>query len=356
MPQGGLPYEQRGTQQSQGPVNQSIINLQKKQQCEASGGVWNDASQSCIMPSPQDKALLTGKVNVPQQQAPAQEGSTKPTGPEIFRNNKTGNPSGVSLPDGRDFLGLDEEEVAQLAAQQQPSALPAGTMPVGTAANEGARQQAIGKLMQLGQQGLLTPQEIQAVAGSGVDVSQAIGAGAVGAVPGLLGGLATGAVAGAIGGAATGAAAGAIFGPAALLTAGAGAVAGFLIAVRSNIRSQQTDSFAADREALTKGDRYLRSLITDTNQNPQNAGENIALFYQTLNMIDVAHAKTYKDSQEDLNNFLGKDGTRELARFEVFDSTMRQYYISQFNTALATPNPGAIIINSQDLETEFDGD
>jgi hypothetical protein len=37
-------------------------------------------------------------------------------------------------------------------------------------------------------------------------------------------------------------------------------------------------------------------------------------------MIDVAHARTYRDSQENLNKFLGNDGTEQLAKFEVFDT------------------------------------
>jgi len=134
-----------------------------------------------------------------------------------------------------------------------------------------------------------------------------------------------------------------------LIGAATGAAAGFLIAMRGNIKSQQVGEFAADQNALIKGQTMLRSLITDTNQNPQNAPENIALFYQTLNMIDAAHAKTWKDSQENLNKFLGNDGTPQLAKFDTFDAAMRAYYINRFETALMNPDPNKILLTSEDL-------
>jgi len=264
---------------------------------------------------------------------------------ETFTNAKTGRASGVVGPDGKVYLGLSPEDV-DLFAQQQADITerPANSQPVGTAQNQAEQQQQINEAMQMAQQGLLSPEELQSVQGAPLDMGQALGAGAVGVLPGAVAGALTGAVGGLIAGSPTG--------PGALVTGVLGAVGGFLIGMRSSIKSQQVGEFSADKAALTKGERYLRSLITDTNKNPQNSAENIALFYQTLNLIDSAHAKTWKDSQEDLNRFLGNDGTPELARFEVFDETMRNYYISQFNTALDQPNPNNILITSEDLGLE----
>lgn len=258
---------------------------------------------------------------------------------EITKDVTTGKPSGIEV-GGNIYYGKPEDinRVAeQQAIKNQPNT--AELMLQQQQATQTAQQNQ--QLLQRAQSGLLTPEELQNISGAKLDVSQTLGAGAVSAAPGIVAGAVGGATIGALGGP-VGAVGGAIL----------GGVGAFLSGMKSNIKSQQTGEFSADRAALTKGERYLRSLITDTNQNPQNAPENIALFYQTLNMIDAAHAKTWKDSQEDLNRFLGNDGTPELAKFETFDNTMRQYYISQFETALAMPDPTRMMITAEDLGIE----
>lgn len=304
-----------------------------KANCRAKGGTWDAVKNVCIMPTPQEKKAATTKETIPDTKNPPNE---------AFRDSQTGDLSGFTK-DGKTFLGASPEAVrAEFASNQANTQLPQGVNQVGTAANQAEQQQRIQHLVQLAQQGLITPEELQRVAGSGVDIQQALGAGALSAAPGIVGGALTGLAAGAIGGSV-------VPGPGTAIGAALGAVGGFLIGVRNSIKSQQSDQFANDKKALTKGQTYLRSLITDTNRNPQNAPENIALFYQTLNMIDIAHAKAYKDSQEDLNRFLGNDGTKQLQEFEVFDTTMRQYYITSFNTALAQPNPMASMITAEDI-------
>jgi hypothetical protein len=272
----------------------------------------------------------------------------------IFNDAETGKLTGIKTPGGQTLLNLSPSEVRALAAKYAgQTQTPAGfqTAEQGTAQvqknEQGVRNQ---ELLQMAQNGLLTPQELQSIQGASLDVGQTLGAGALGVIPGLAGGVATGLVAGALGGAATGAAAGGFVTPLAVGLTAAGALAGFLVAARSSIKSEQSEEFAADQLSLTKGERALRSLITDTNQNPQNAPENIALFYQTLNNIDVAHVKTWKDSQEDLNRFLGNDGNLQLAKFEIFNSVMRTYYVNRFETALAQPNSSAILITNEELE------
>lgn len=320
-----------------------------KEDCLARGWIWDEKTQTCTNPNE--------PLKVPEEKPIETPPRATPTTPETFTDPRTGRASGITLPDGRTFLGLGPEDVDAIAAgEARRAARPEGTVPVGTAQEEKNKQFRIQRALKLAQEGLLTQEELQSITGSEIDISQALGAGGVGIAPGLLGGAATGAGAAILGaaaaGAGTGAALGAATGPGVVLTAGIGALTGFLIAVRSNIKSQQSGEFQADREALTKGERYLRSLITDTNQNPDHAPENIALFYQTLNLIDAAHMKTYKDSQENLNRFLGNDGTPQLAKFDVFDSTMRQYYISQFDAALNSPDPTRILITSEDIGEE----
>lgn len=214
---------------------------------------------------------------------------------------------------------------------------------------ERQRQEGVVQGLQQAQQEQLVAEQSQQVQGASPDIGQALGAGLAATVPGLVGGAAAGAIAGApIGG--VGAIPGAIGG------AAVGGVGAFLVGVRSNIKQQQSQQFAADQAALTKGTRYLNTLIADTHANPQNAEENIELFYKTLNMIDAAHAKTQKDSQEDLNKWLGEDGTAELAKFEIFDSTLRQTYITKFNMALLNPDPRKVALSQDNIDALSDFD
>jgi len=276
--------------------------------------------------------------------------------PEVIFDQETGKMTGVKMPDGRTFLGISPNDIRGLVGKAtQDTSLPAGALPAGTQQAQQDTTQQIQRLTQLAQQGLLTPQEMQAIQGASPDIGQALGAGGIGVIPGAAGGLATGIGAGILGGAISGAAAGSVVpGIGTVILGAAGALTGFLIAVKGNIKKQQTEQFAADTLALTKGNTFLRSLITDTNQNPQNAPDNIALFYKTLNMIDAAHVKTYRDSQENLNKFLGEDGTVQLARFETFNSTLRAYYINRFNIALNNPDPNQVLLGSEDLGMEIE--
>ena len=316
-----------------------------KQLCQEKGGYWDEATQSCV---------LLNKPSV-QQETPVTP-QAAPTKPEYFTDEK-GNVTGLTLPNGGSYLGLKEADVNAILSKYGniPSEVSRlGGQPAGTQQAQVDTQAQNQRLMQLAQQGLLTPEELQSIQGAHPDIGQALGAGAVGVLPGAIGGAAVGIGAGVLGGALTGAAAGSVV-PVAGTIAGAiiGALGGFLVATRSNIKSQQAGEFTADQYALTKGERYLRSLVTDTNKNPQNAPENIRLFYKTLNLIDAAHAKTYRDSQENLNKFLGNDGIPQLAKFNVFNDTMRRYYINRFNTALIAPKPNQILITADDLTEEI---
>lgn len=359
------PTYQKGTDLNAGKPRDN------KASCEAKGGIWDEATQTCNLLTKQvqgaanteptrvaltPQETIEGATKLPPQQRqgqvqdPQNPGFKPPAVPEVIKDTETGRATGVILPDGRIIFGIKPSEAQALAGNfAKDQALPEGTVAAGASRSAGERQVAIQQALDAAQQGIATPEQLAMVQGASPDVGQALGAGAIGAIPGLVGG----AVAGAVGGATVGALGGPIGAVAGgVLGAAGGALTSFLSATRSNLASQQTEAFAADQEALRKGDRYLRSLITDTNKNPQNAPQNIALFYQTLNMIDAAHAKSYKDSQENLNRYLGKDGTEQLAKFDVFDSTMRTYYIQQFQTALAAPNPNLNLITAEDMNLE----
>ena len=127
----------------------------------------------------------------------------------------------------------------------------------------------------------------------------------------------------------------------------------FIAAFLSNVRGQTSGEFSADKEALKKGLSALRSIISDTHRNPQNVFENQALFNEILTSIDMAHQKTWLDSQEDLNRFLGKDGTPELAKFNVFDNVLKDQLVREMQAAVQTPNPNVNFISINDMADEI---
>lgn len=343
------PYESKGTKTTTpaAPLyGKDVENLAKqlpdtrKQACEKKGGTWDETRKICIMPQPAEV--------------------TKLTSPEVFKNEK-GNPAGITLPDGRTFLGLSPNDVETIAADElKKTQLPEGTQMAGTARAATETQQRTQQLLQMAQQGLLTPEELRAIGGADVDIGQALGAGGISVLPGLVGGAATGAGLGILGatasGAGAGAALGSVAGPVAIATGALGALTGFIYGVRNSIKGQQVNEFAKDQVALTRGRTYLRFLVADTNSNPNHAEENIALFYQALNMIDAAHAKTYKDSQENLNKWVSADGTEKLAQFQIFDNTLRASYIRNFNEAVLNPDPnkGLATWTEDDINTAME--
>jgi len=338
-----------GTRTDVNPQINTIPAETEKQKCIAQGGSWDEANQTCILVKSVGKSPIQNTTT--KQETPTQQDIQKVTEPQTPSNLMGGtlrDAQGNIITQTKESLEADRLEIARLKASEGGIGSKEALL---QKQEQQKTQERNAQLLQMAQNGLLSQDELQTITGAKLDVGQALGAGVAGSLPGVVGGAATGLIGGALGGAAGGAIAGTAVTPVIGTAIGAalGAVGGFLVAVRSNIKSQQTGEFAADQTALTKGDRYLRSLITDTNKNPQNAPENIALFYQTLNNIDAAHAKTWRDSQEDLNKWLGNDGTPQLAKFDTFDATMRQYYISQMETALLQPDNTRSLITEDDL-------
>jgi hypothetical protein len=360
------PYETRGTNKSFG--NQNKTN---KAACEASGGFWDENTQTCIpkvltktedvntfapvgskdfgkkqttVLTPAEVMNLPRGDNVPSQNTTTAMEKAKLTIPEIIRD-ENGIITGIALPNGEVYPNIGQKNVEQMLRNYNlKTQAPEGTVEAGTAQAQLEAQQRLQQLTQMAQQGLLTPQELQAIQGSNPNYAQAAGAGAVGLLPGLAG-LAGGLALSASG---VGAIAGVPIAAVSALSV-AGSIAGFIVGAKNSLKGQQTEQFAADKAALTKGQTYLRALITDTNKYPEHAPENIADFYRALSLIDVAHAKTYKDAHENVNKAIGAGGFDNLAQFEVFDNTMRDYYINAFNAALANPNPNATLITAEDL-------
>lgn len=109
------------TRQEQGlPPVEEDPDKQAKADCKAQGGKWDEATKTCILPPPEP---------TPEPGPP----KAKPA-LETFTDPRTGRASGITLPDGRTFLGLSSEDVARVArGEQERVARPEGTAPVGTA-------------------------------------------------------------------------------------------------------------------------------------------------------------------------------------------------------------------------------
>lgn len=269
----------------------------EKQKCQERGGSWDEKTQTCILVN-KDTAV---------KPPPATTKVTPPPGTvETFTSEKTGRASGVTMPDGRTFLGLSPDEVNKIAqGEAARTAMPANAAPVGTAQAQARQlQQQQQAALQLGQ---LTPEQMmiaqQQVGGEApIDWSQALTAGVVQAGVGAAGGAGIGAV--------FGGGAGAI--PGAII----GLLGGFANGIRSNIKSQQSGEIGSANEVLTQGKSNMRQLRMLTQADPANAERYIEDFNDQLALIYAAERKLQLETQGDLNKFMD-DGTKDKAKFEL---------------------------------------
>jgi len=289
-----------------------------KEKCEAKGGFWDEKRQTCLLAKPKEK-------EVKKEEAP----KVKLTTPETFRDEQ-GRLSGIRLPNGETYLGLNPQDVRQMAAAEElKTAQPIGTAPVGTAQQQAEEQfklqQQIG---QIGQVGQLTPAQ-QAE----INWSQAATAGASKVIPGLLGGAATGAVAGSVVpgiGTAVGAIGGAI----------AGAVGTFASGILGNIKEQQRGELQAADIELTNARTNMRQLAMLASQDPANADVYIKQYNDQLTRIHQARRQTQAEVQGDLNAFM-EDGREQLADFDAFlqPGGIADVYGQKLKIALQTDTP-----------------
>jgi hypothetical protein len=239
----------------------------------------------------------------------------KLTAPEVFRDQNTGKLSGITLPNGNTFLGLKPSEVKGFnESWQSDTQLPPGTQPAGTAqaqANTQARNQ---ELLKLGEQGILTPQELDAlnIQEAPIDWSQAGTAGLAGAIPGLAG-LAVGAGLTASG---VGAIAGIPIAAVSALSV-AGAITGIVLGMKSNIAKQQRGEIAKTKDVLAAAKTNMKAAVTIASKDPKQADTAIELYYQQLREVQKAQRKLQRETAGDLNKFM-EDGTEDLSDFELF--------------------------------------
>jgi len=330
-------------------LNKERASEQKKLACEAKGGTWNEELQQCIM--------IPKK---PEEKAPA---TTNPLVPEVF-TNQSGKQSGVTLPDGRTFLGLNREDIAQITGEiQKEQTLPSGTLPVGSTSNflqqkqsSQALQGQIGQFGQLGldndplfdvgqgvSQGLVSfiPKALTALTGlyllkggaDGAVSSGGRGLRALGTNPIALGTNPRALAAGA--GAARGAGLLAGINPYVVV---AGLLAGITSSIISEFKAQRRDVVNAQKRVLDDGKQNLNDLATLAAADPANRATYVARYNQQLSLIDQAYRQMLLDTTRDVAKF--EQAVPELAEFEAFYSLSgdRDILHAKLRNSLVQPN------------------
>jgi hypothetical protein len=278
----------------------------------------------------------------------------KPTGPRVFTDSRTGNPSGIEV-NGKTYLGLSPEDVDTIAMKDaernkyNPDYQPAVNLNYAVQQQQAqvqqqqAQQQAQARQQMLAQQlaqraGIQlggqdaqgnyidsngAPMDWKQVGlSTAADKSAWATIGGLGASGGVLGGS-IGAALGA--GAATGAAVGTAAAPFTLGTSvlagiAVGALLGVGISVLSNIKQQKAENIAGYKSELTDGQKYLNQLTLLVQAHPENAQNYIDGFNLQMDKIAEARAKLYAEATSNLNAVIEEDATRELARFDNFYS------------------------------------
>ena len=302
-----------------------------REQCKIDGGVWDEKTQTCLRAG---ESKDPAKITIPKKDVEPSKLDVKQEGIEIGDIEGSSKET-VTLPDGRQFFGLNKDDVEDLRQQvAKEKARLEGTAPLGTAqaqAEEQARlQQSIGQIGQIGQ---LTEAE-QAK----INYSQALTAGTVGQIPSLLSTAGQFAVGGAIAGGAGGAGIGAV--PGALIGAGVGIIAGIARGVLGNIKEQQRGELQAADIELTNARTNMRQLAMLASQDRANADIYINAYNNQLTRIHQARRQTKAEVQGDLNSFM-EDGREQLADFDAFlqDGGIADVYGQKLRIALQTDTP-----------------
>jgi len=258
----------------------------------------------------------------------------------------SGAPSGVILPDGRMLLGVNPADVEKISkAEEAKTALPEGAV---EASDVAAKKEQIRKGIILSEQ--VGDIDVNQPIATSPDVSQAVGAGLTAIAPEAARFAAAGAGIGLLGGPAA-----PVTVPAgAAIGATAGAIGGFLSGFISNLRGQLGGELTAKGQSVTKAERNLRALITDTNQNPANAINNLAAFNQQLALVETEYGDLKLETSRSLNKWLSKDGTEQLQRYELFYSSggSRDFLIREMQVALLNPNPSKNFMLLEDFTEE----
>ena len=276
--------------------------------------------------------------------APAPTPSPEPDpsrDPEVFRDQKTGNITGVTI-EGKTFLGLNEEEVRSLV-ERRTKPIP-GTVEVGEATEERKQKsvqesisEEVGKVVFTGD-----------VEKDKLSIEQAIKSGLAGATAGVIGGAAVGAVAGGVPTAGIGAI------PGAIAVGAVSGVGGFLAGFRANLKTQRTDMVKGEAQNLMKTEQNMLKLVMETNKFGDYSST-LPMFNAQLSLIDENEQRLNLETTDDLSKWLGEDGHKQLEKYETFNSVggMRDILILQMQNAISNPDPNANVLLQQYFDAKL---
>lgn len=358
-----VPKEQTRT-----PSTELAESIQR-QECIASGGRWDSVRKICIpqetvsreirtkegLPSGVEETKRDVRIDIKKALEKKQISEPKqefnPTKPETITDEK-GNITGLILPDGRELLGLSEEDVN--AILKNFDNIPAqvaqkGILPVGSQRRqEELRQQSAQLAGQVGQFGQL------GISPTGFDFGEAATTGLVSAIPRALSLGATGALAGAALGGKAGAGAAPITGGVSLgggvaIGAIGGFVSGIIGAMSSNLKSQRTDTTTAQQRVLDEGKQNLQDWATLAGTDPANRAVYVANFNKQLALIDQAYRQMKLDTSRDIAKY--ETALPNLAEFESFYSVNgeRDFLVADMQVNLAKPIDPELIYRMQEL-------
>ena len=322
--------------------------------CRLSGGVWNFRTKECDrkeqaidqttaktpevkVPEPTPEYTTDAQGNVVQapakepivfesefnkkQKEEAEQSNRAVSDLETFRTEE-GRLGGLTI-EGKSFLGLSPSDVQNLSqAELAKRGQPLGTQPVGTASREAREEIALNEaISQIGQIGSLT-----GTTQADINFGQALTAGGVKALPGLLGGLGTGILAGGLIGVKAGATIGAGAAPftaglsvpvVAAIGAGIGAAVGIVNGMMGNIKEQQRGELAAANDELAAARTNMRQLAMLASQDPSHADHYIKLYNIQLTRVHQSRKQVQSEVQGNLNSFM-EDGREQLSDFDTF--------------------------------------
>lgn len=284
----------------------------KKKSCEASGGTWDGTK--CIRPKKETttntkntidtttKITTKGDPNKISEVVRNEQGGT--AGFIDPRDNKLYGTAGA--PNPRDFINRFN----------QNRQLPEGTISTAQAAAEKERQARLQQLLQKGEEGLLTPEELQEIQEAPINWQQALTAGLANAAPSVIGGGVGGALLGGVAGAGVGSTVTAPAG--ALLGAVGGAISGIWAGTQANIRAQQKGEIGKSTQIITNAKRNLMRMRMVAEQDPIGKGsEVIEAYFDEISKVQAAQRQVQVEVQGNLNSFM-EDGTDILSKFEYF--------------------------------------
>ena len=308
----------------------------RKNACEARGGRWDEATQTCIMPEKTPEVV-----------------EDKPkTDIGAFRDVETGELSGFSVGD-KDFLGVSPKDVREtLTKEAESRELPLGGQ--AEAVLEKQRQQlqkqGAGLVASVG----ATPSdEILRQLESQITAGQASYVGALAsAVPGIIPDLLTGAATGAGIALVAGQAGPQVAVPEEIVTVPvAAAIVGVVNVIKGfysdfvrDVARQKSELIETPIRTLSETKPRISEIINAQNANPENAVANRDSFNNQIAFIDLAYEDLKDLTDDQLNKFLGDTGINQIQEYEVFYALdgERDGFIRDMQLALANPDPARI--------------